>query len=77
VIQSLLDTVTRKDELLERINRINESVPSSFRFYETSRMDSIVTLPDKVALQLLELNYIFGTQFIPDGLPGAGEAIGD
>src|SRR5687768_6102049 len=59
------------------MNRYNQDMPTDARLYDTAEMDGVVVWPDAVALRFLELNYTFGTHFMPNGLPGIGETTAD
>ena len=77
MIRSLRDVVESCVDLLAQMDSVNMALPPPARCYETSRMDGVRVLPDAVALRFLELNYVFGTHFVPGGLSAVGEAAAD
>jgi hypothetical protein len=73
MIQTLTDTISNRQALLERLDRFNEG----YDFYSQSTMDAVMVWPDTVARHCLELAFLYGTNFVPGGLPGFGMPTGD
>ncbi len=72
MIKNIVDVLEDKENLLKTFEQ-NKGPSKSFTFFDKSELGDIIVVDNEIAKQWLEINYLFSTQFYPQGLPGIGE----
>jgi hypothetical protein len=77
VIKTVLDAFEQKADLIAMLDRRNRRRHPEGLAYDTAGMEFAVTIPDQIALYLIETLYLHNTHFVPGKLPGNSMAVGD